>query len=120
LSPTSVCTQTEDEDPIPSAPGNVRANAKVAPIFEYGAGRAGDGCVVVNPPVFLSEQDAMQVIREELKKSGVVLGDEKVILPEISFSRHYKEWTGNFFTTERAPRRIFPLRSLCLCGEPLV
>jgi radical SAM protein with 4Fe4S-binding SPASM domain len=42
--------------------GNVKAI--VAPIFNHGEGRAADGCEVVNPPVFLSEQDAMQVIGE--------------------------------------------------------
>jgi hypothetical protein len=45
--------------------------AVVAPIFEHGEGRGATGCIVVNPPVFLSEQDAMQVIREELRKAGV-------------------------------------------------
>lgn len=47
--------------------------AVVAPIFEHGEGRGADGCVVVNPPVFLSEQEAMQVISEELEKHGVKL-----------------------------------------------
>lgn len=46
--------------------------AVVAPIFVHGEGRGATGCEVINPPVFLSEQDAMQVIREELGgKNGV-------------------------------------------------
>ncbi len=45
----------------------------VAPIFEHGDGRAVDGCVVVSPPVFLSEEEAMRVIAEEMKKHGVTL-----------------------------------------------
>ena len=45
----------------------------VAPIFEHGTGRGADGCVVVSPPVFLSEEEAVQVIREELAKQGIKL-----------------------------------------------
>lgn len=47
--------------------------AIVAPIFEHGTGRGAIGCVVMNPPVFLSEEEAMQVIREELAKYGIRL-----------------------------------------------
>jgi hypothetical protein len=49
------------------------AAAVVAPIFEHGEGRGATGCVVMNPPVFLSEEEAMQVIREELAKRGIEL-----------------------------------------------
>jgi hypothetical protein len=45
----------------------------VAPIFEHGEGRGATGCVVVSPPVFLSEEEAMQIVREELAKHGVQL-----------------------------------------------
>jgi hypothetical protein len=75
--------------------GNVKTKAIVAPIFEHGEGRASDGCMVVNPPVFLSEQDAMQVIREELQKSGVILSDEKVILFDGSISQDQKKLFEN-------------------------
>lgn len=46
-------------------------SATVAPVFEHGDGRAADGCVVVTPPVFMSEEDARSVIREELVKLGI-------------------------------------------------
>lgn len=45
----------------------------VAPIFEHGEGRGAVGCVVVSPPVFLSEEEAVQIVREELAKHGVEL-----------------------------------------------
>jgi hypothetical protein len=45
----------------------------VAPIFEHGEGRGAEGCVVISPPVFLSEEEAMQVVREELAKQGIQL-----------------------------------------------
>lgn len=43
--------------------------AIVAPIFEHGEGRGATGCVVTAPPVFLSEEEALEVIREELMAS---------------------------------------------------
>jgi hypothetical protein len=45
----------------------------VAPIFEHGEGRGATGCVAVSPPEFLSEDEAMQVIREELAKQKIEL-----------------------------------------------
>ena len=42
-----------------------RAAAVVAPVFEHGKGRGIAGCIVVAPPVFLSEEEALQVISEE-------------------------------------------------------
>ena len=47
--------------------------AVVAPLFEHGDGRGSTGCVVVSPPVFLSEEEALQVIQEELAPSRIVL-----------------------------------------------
>jgi len=49
------------------------APAIVAPIFEHGEGRAAEGCVVVASPVYLSEEEALRVIKEELAYSGVLL-----------------------------------------------
>jgi len=40
--------------------------AIVAPIFEHGDGRGSTGCMAVAPPAFLSEEEAWQVIDEEL------------------------------------------------------
>ena len=45
----------------------------VAPIFEHGCGRGATGCDVVTPPVFLSEEEGMQILREELAKHGIQL-----------------------------------------------
>lgn len=43
----------------------------VAPIFEHGNGYGAFGCSAVNPPVFLSEDEARQAIIEEAKKAGI-------------------------------------------------
>ena len=45
----------------------------VAPIFEHGEGRGATGCIVISPPVFLSEEEGMQIIGEELAKHGIRL-----------------------------------------------
>jgi hypothetical protein len=45
----------------------------VAPIFEHGKGRGVTGCVAVSPPSFLSEEEGMQILREELAKHGIKL-----------------------------------------------
>lgn len=47
--------------------------ARVAPIFEHGEGRGAMGCVMIVPPVFLSEEEALQIIQEELSKANVEL-----------------------------------------------
>ncbi len=43
----------------------------VAPIFQHGDGRGAFGCVATNPPVFLTEAEARQVVAEEARKAGI-------------------------------------------------
>ncbi|HBO43451.1 MAG TPA: hypothetical protein DD670_05880, partial [Planctomycetaceae bacterium] len=45
----------------------------VAPVFEHGEGSGSTGCIVMTPPVFLSEEEAMQIIKDELAKHGIAL-----------------------------------------------
>ena len=54
--------------------GKLEAHPVVAPIFAHGDGRAYMGCVAVSSPVFLSEEEALQIIKEELAKEGIELG----------------------------------------------
>jgi len=58
--------------------------AIVAPIFEHGEGRGATGCVVVNPPVFLSEEEALQVITEELQQAGLHFSQRDVPMEDVS------------------------------------
>jgi hypothetical protein len=49
----------------------VYAATHVAPIFHHGSGRGSFGCVSTAAPVFLTEDEARQVITEEAAKAGV-------------------------------------------------
>ena len=42
----------------------------VAPIFTYGSGSGAIGCIVISPPVFINEAEAIDLIYNELKKNG--------------------------------------------------
>ncbi|MFI5378098.1 MAG: hypothetical protein ACHRHE_02215 [Tepidisphaerales bacterium] len=57
--------------------------AIVAPIFEHGKGRASTGCVVIAPPVFLTEEEARQIIIEELAKAGLKMSAKDVELKDV-------------------------------------
>jgi hypothetical protein len=84
-----------DPGPDTGRPSAVALEAMVvAPIFEHGDGRGATGCVVVAPPVFLSEEEALGVVREELGKHGVSLGRLGVELPGVRTSQrreHYRQ-----------------------------
>ena len=74
------------------------------PIFAHGTGRGSYGCMSVAPPVFLSEEEAMQVIAEECAAQGIDISGQKTIsgtfpatstLPEgISGSDFDETYTG--------------------------
>jgi hypothetical protein len=67
----------------PKQPATPQA-AIVAPIFEHGEGRGAVGCVVVTPPPFLSEEDALEVIVQELSDVGVLVTKRNAILPTVT------------------------------------
>lgn len=66
--------------------------AIVAPIFDHGEGRGSIGCIVVAPPVFLSEEEAWQVIDEELAKRGVKLPEARVKLPGVHIPHRMRDY----------------------------
>lgn len=71
----------------PPAAGPASAATMVAPLFRHGQGRGAFGCVAVSPPVFLSEEEAMTVIAEELGRSGVVLSQRAVVWDDVAIPR---------------------------------
>ncbi len=90
------CPESGAEVPAPttaSATGPAQATTRrgqlipiaaiVAPIFEHGDGRAATGCMVIAPPVFLAEEEARQIIREELQKFGLQFSKHDVEFKDI-------------------------------------
>lgn len=67
---------------------------RVAPIFEHGKGQGAFGCVVANPPVFLTEAEAREVIEEEAKKAGVEFPERghKLGSVPVPFLERYVVW----------------------------
>ena len=60
----------EDAQTNPAVPAE-SANARVAPIFHHGYGRGSFGCVSTAAPLFLTEDEARQVIMEEAATAGI-------------------------------------------------
>lgn len=54
----------------------IKDSSLVAPIFIHGDGVGVSGCVMIAPPVYLSEEDAMKIILNELKKKGISFNDK--------------------------------------------
>jgi hypothetical protein len=67
----------------------------VAPLFEHGEGRGASGCVVVAPPVFLSEDEAMAVLREELRAAGIQPNVSDVAFNDVVTSERRQHWLAN-------------------------
>ncbi|MHB9130903.1 MAG: copper amine oxidase N-terminal domain-containing protein [Armatimonadota bacterium] len=62
----------------------LNAPSRVAPLFIHGEGQGSFGCMAVNPPVFLSEAEARQVIVDEAKLSGIQFTPDKLNLNNIT------------------------------------
>ncbi len=112
------CSKEPSSGPSTRPAGNdlVGKAAIVAPIFEHGDGRGVDGCMVINPPVFLSEQEALQVIREELGQAGLSFSQadtpmEGVSIP-LRIETRREDWiTGRTgLTAKPSGRDARPLR----------
>jgi hypothetical protein len=56
----------------------------IAPIFAYGEGRGAIGCLVMSPPVFISEDEAKKIIFDALRKQGILFNTTDC--PEIKFT----------------------------------
>lgn len=50
-----------------------KAPVFIAPIFEHGSGVGSYGCMVISPPIYISEADAKNIIYNELAANGIYL-----------------------------------------------
>ncbi len=68
--------------PPETAPEIQKASVVVAPILDEALardGRGAFGCVVVNPPSFLAEDEALELIRTELEAAGLRLQNDAIL-----------------------------------------
>lgn len=79
--PTAVAPQPKGVKDKPTVAQTMVATdiCPLLPVAVAGEGRGGFGCVAVNPPVMLSECEALEIIEREFAKRGIVLKD----CPEI-------------------------------------
>ena len=66
----------------------------VAPVFIHGEGISAFGCEVVAPPVIISEQDAMEIIKNEFAKHNILF--EKTD-KNINIEVNKYDWRNNKF-----------------------
>jgi len=55
----------------------------IAPLFIHGNGSGATGCVVTSPPAFLSEADAIELIRTELKNQQLIFDKQDFIIDDV-------------------------------------
>ena len=79
--PTTVAPRPKDVKDMPAVAQSAVATdvCPLLPVAVAGEGRGGFGCVAVNPPVMLSECEALEIIEREFAKRGIALKD----CPEI-------------------------------------
>lgn len=84
---TEIIPDSKNKDGNPQKENNISDTPfYIAPVFQHGDGQGAFGCIVVNPPSYLSEEDARYIIEEELKKEGIVFDKKNVRIDEIVFS----------------------------------
>ena len=94
LPPPTPAAQVAVSQPAARARLAGDAPAIVAPVFLHGEGRGATGCIVVSPPAFLSEEEALQVIREQLNAAGVELTQFNVEFKAVEIPQRSTKWPG--------------------------
>ena len=89
-------TEQTDKKPNKSDPSQQeqQQTSFVAPIFIHGKGVSSFGCIVIMPPVIISEQDAMEIIKIEFAKHNIKL--EKTD-KNINIEVNKYDWRNNKF-----------------------
>jgi len=91
-----------------SSPDTPRARTAVAPVFVHGEGQGAFGCVVVSPPTFMSEDEALLMIEEELGKQGLNLSRRDVTAAGVMIPAREEYWYKNFFGRMKIEYRELP------------
>lgn len=110
--------QLEEPGGVPATqPAAARIDAAVvAPLFEHGSGRAATGCVVVSPAVFMTEEEARIIIKEELEKLGFNFTQQGIRLEGVTIAPEMGD-----FTRERLAKLSSDAKTVSATktGEPL-
>lgn len=89
--------------------------SKAAPVFVHGDGVGAGGCVMIAPPVYLSEEDALDIIITELKKEGLTFDDKydgdsiKIIREKVDYN--YDENVSNWedrYVKSKETKNLYP------------
>lgn len=67
----------------------------VAPLFIHGSGVGAIGCVVISPPVFISEAEALEIILTELKNAGFQFDTNDYIVPGLFTRETIEDYDQN-------------------------
>jgi len=102
LADTARLSAAESSPKGSTGAGQTHAVAIVAPIFQHGDGRGATGCIVMAPPIFLSEEEALQVIREELGSLGVNASQTNFVVPGVKI----KPTFGDFYLKDGKPHYV--------------
>lgn len=84
--------------------------SRVAPVFVHGDGVGSFGCRVISPPVFLSEDEAIEVIRDEAKRAGITFAKSDKTLPKIELPTTPRGYA------DKQPQRLVKAQSVTLDG----
>lgn len=82
--------------------------SRVAPVFNHGEGRSSFGCMAINPPVFLSEDEARKTIEEEAKRAGITFVSSTSVLQDVLIPT---------LTYENDGRMVWSRKPLVLDGQ---
>ena len=96
------CSDSADKGTVNVA----KSPSVVAPIFEHGEGRGATGCVVVSPPVFLSEEEALTIIREQLAEYGIRFTENDVVMPSVKLPSRKDEFQQDWITGRMRWNRV--------------
>jgi len=87
-----------------------KAASRIAPVFVHGSGIGAFGCEVVNPPTFLSEEEAREVIVNEAKRAGIIFEKIGKTLPKVELPVTPREFG------EKQPKRQTKAQAIMLDG----
>jgi len=71
---------------LPATQGCTEPALGVAPLSNHGYGVGSYGCMVITPPIFMSETEAMAVVKDELEAAGISGMAQGVTLDDVTVS----------------------------------